>query len=92
MPQNKEFEEVLKTLTGFKAEPSTQPNQGWNLILLVKIKSIQTIMTLTANAVFTDIMAISAIMGNTANIFITANQKTSSTKVVHFGMFFDIVA
>ena len=37
MSQNKEFEEVSKTLTGFKAEHSTQPNQGWNLTLLVKI-------------------------------------------------------
>ena len=28
LSQNKEFEEVSKTLTGFKAEHSTQPNQG----------------------------------------------------------------
>ena len=44
------------------------------------IKYIETIMTITANAVITAIMAIRAIMAITANIFITATIAITKNK------------
>ena len=42
------------------------------MYLIIAIKSIHTIMTITANAVITAIMGITTIMAITANRFITA--------------------